>query len=162
MQLGMKYIGNQLKLVRKYRQIFMRWLDKSETVTWRCDPFLHHLMFTLFGSCSSGSATMVNIMCCNLSSGQMIWFALPLSFTPNRIHLRARKWLCSCHNWSTARHDGSACFCYYLLYLSQNTILNLHCIPLSHRPLHDQYPHQRLCGDSRILWSMFVELDLLS
>lgn len=116
---------------------------------------------TLFGFCS-GSSTVVNMMCCDLSSGQMIWFALPLSFTPNRIYLRTRKWLCSCHNWSTARCDGSACFCYYLFHLSQNRILNLHCIPLSHRPLHDQYPHQRLCRDSRILWSMFVELDLLS
>lgn len=109
-----------------------------------------------------GSSAVVNIMRCDLSSGQMIGFALPLSFPPNRIYLRARNWLCSCHNWSPARRDGSACFCYYLFYRSQNTILNLHCIPRSHRPLHDQYPHQRLGRDSRILWSMFVELDLLS
>lgn len=76
------------------------------------------------------SSTVVNIIRRDLSSGQMIWFALPLSFTLNHIHLRARKWLCSCHNWSTARRDGSACFCYYLFNLSQDRILNLYCIPL--------------------------------
>lgn len=129
----------------------------TNAVTWSVSTQLQ----TLFGFCS-GSSTVVNMKCCDLSSGQMVRFALPLSFTLNRIYLRTRKWLCSCHNWSTARRDGSACFCYYLFHLSQNRILNLHCIPLSHRPLHDQYPHQRLCRDSGILWSMFVELDLLS
>lgn len=152
-------------------------LIKWECINAFCSECTRHRLFItspggagLFpvNSCSDfiwilhGSSAVVNIMCCGLSSGQMLWFALPLSFTPNRIYLGARKWLRSCHNWSTARLDGSACFCYYLFYLSQNTPLNLHCIPLSHRPLHDQYPHQRLCGDSRILWSMFVELDLLS
>lgn len=56
-------------------------------------------------------------------------YDLTCSFTSNWIHLRSRKWLHSCHNWSTARRDGSACFCYYLFYLSQNWILNLHHIP---------------------------------
>lgn len=163
---------NEVTLWNELYECFCKYKSQAVyTVTWRrgevgwgggerCSSLSTHVL-TLFGFCSS-SSTVVNIMLCDLSSGQMIRFVLPLSFTPNRIHLRARKWLCSCHNWSTARRDGSACFCYYLFYLSQNRILNLHCIPLSHRPLHDQYPHQRLCGDSRILWSMFVELDLLS
>lgn len=82
--------------------------------------YLSGLVSTLFGF---GSSTMVTIIPCDLSLGQMIWFVPPLFFTPNRTHLRARKkkW-CSCHNLSTVRRDGSACFCYYVFNLSQNTI----------------------------------------
>lgn len=39
-------------------------------------------------------------------------------------------------------HDGSTCFCYHISHPSQNTALNLHRIPCSHRRLDDQYPHQ--------------------
>lgn len=60
-------------------------------------PFLSTDILTLFGFCRR-SSTVVNIMRRDLSSGQIIRFALPLSFTPNHMYLRAGKWLRSCHN----------------------------------------------------------------
>lgn len=95
------------------------------SISWRyVGSLLSTHVLTLFGFCMASFA-VENIMRCDLSSGQMIGFAPSLVFfflllliasTSEPDNGRA-----AVITGRTARHDGSACFCYYLFYLRQNT-----------------------------------------